>query len=138
MVECSGSAQDWRMSLSSYRDLRVRRAAIDLARDVYRLTECLPRHEAFGLTAQTRRAAVSVASNIAEGHARSGPREFMRFVWIARGSLAEVDTQLEIMGALGYVGSAEVAGLLAQIDAVSRMLMRLQQSLGRDLLRIAR
>ncbi|HEY7886519.1 MAG TPA: four helix bundle protein [Cellvibrionaceae bacterium] len=70
--------------------------AIDLVTQIYRITANYPEQEKFGLVSQMRRAAVSVASNIAEGSARNGDREFLRFLYIARGSLAELETQLEI------------------------------------------
>jgi four helix bundle protein len=117
------------MALRCYRDLRVWDAAVELALHVYALTDQLPKHEIFGLASQLRRAAVSVASNIAEGHARSGRREFVRFLWIARGSLAEVDTQLVIVARLGYSPTAEIEQLHREVDNLSRMLKRLQQAL---------
>ncbi len=79
---------------NSYRDLRTWQQAVDLAIDVYRLTKSFPREEVYGLTIQLRRAAVSVASNIAEGKGRSSDREFVQFLHHARGSLLEVETQI--------------------------------------------
>jgi four helix bundle protein len=84
------------MLVSTHRDLTVWQKSIELCAAVYSETRSLPAVERFGLTAQARRAAVSIASNIAEGAARSSPREFLRFLFIARGSLAELETQLEI------------------------------------------
>lgn len=79
-----------------FRDLRVWVESIDLARAVYRLTARFPADERFGLSSQLRRAAVSVPSNIAEGSSRSSRKEFRHFIEIALGSLAEMETQLEI------------------------------------------
>lgn len=76
--------------------------AIQLVKEVYRLTANFPDAERFGLTAQMRRAAISVPSNIAEGAARNGKAEFLHFLGIARGSLSELDTQLVIARELGY------------------------------------
>ena len=80
----------------AHKDLRVWQSAITLVEDVYRLTSTFPRDEQFGLTSQMRRAAVSVPSNIAEGSARQSTKELLHFLSMAAGSLAELDTQLEI------------------------------------------
>ena len=87
----------------SYRELRAWRQAVELALEVYRLTESFPRSELYGLTAQIRRSAVSVPSNIAEGKGRFSDREFGLFLRHARGSLLELETQLFIAGRLGYL-----------------------------------
>src|SRR5574341_119035 len=79
--------------VKSYRDLLVWQKAMLLAKEIYLLTSKFPAEEKFGLTAQMRRAAVSVPSNIAEGHARQGTKEYLQFLSHAGGSLAELDTQ---------------------------------------------
>jgi len=84
------------MLINTHKDLTVWQKSIELCAAVYSATRSFPLVERFGLTAQARRASVSIASNIAEGAARSSPREFARFLYIARGSLAELETQLEI------------------------------------------
>jgi four helix bundle protein len=83
-------------SIRSYRDLIVWQKAVRLAVEIYAITRELPNAERFGLSQQLRRAAVSVAANIAEGHARQFRRDYVQFLAMARGSLGEVDTQLEI------------------------------------------
>ncbi len=82
--------------MKSHKDLDVWRLAIDLATEVYEVTKKFPAEERYGMTVQLRRSAISIASNIAEGAARHGDREFLQFLHIALGSASELDTQLEI------------------------------------------
>jgi four helix bundle protein len=96
---------------------------------VYQNTGRFPATERFGLAAQMRRAAVSIPSNIAEGHSRSGSRDFMRFLSIALGSVAEVETQTIISTELGFLQSAERDDMLAQLDSIGKMLRGLQKSI---------
>jgi four helix bundle protein len=119
------------MALNSFADLKVWHASLALVEAVYRLTTHFPNDEKFSLTQQVRRAAISIPSNIAEGHSRNSTKEFLRYLSIARGSLAEVHTQLLIANRLGYAGITETERLLARIDLLSRMLRRLQQGLHR-------
>ena len=90
------------MAVESYRDLQVWQRAIQMSLAIYRLTSAFPKEEMFGLTSQVRRAAVSVASNIAEGYGRNTRGEYKQFLGIARGSNLEVQTQLFIARELGY------------------------------------
>ena len=113
----------------SFRDLEVWRLGIDLVEAVYRVGEQFPRTEAFGLTSQLQRAAVSVPSNVAEGHARSSRKEFLQFISIALGSLAEVETQLVIAERLGYLPAEEHETIFDLTLRVGRMLRGLQKSL---------
>ena len=106
----------------SYRDLLTWRKAMGLVTNIYRATRAFPREEVYGLTAQLHRAAISVPSNIAEGQARHSRREFHRFLTTARGSLAEVETQLQIASAVGYLGDECVEALLAEAGEIGRML----------------
>ena len=87
---------------SGYRDLLAWQEAMKLTVMVYRVTSRFPREEIYGLTAQIRKAAASIPSNIAEGAARNSPREFYHFLGISAGSLAEVETQLELAARLEY------------------------------------
>ena len=96
---------------------------------VYRSSAAWPTDERFGLTSQVRRAAVSVASNIAEGAARRTTGEFLQFVGIARGSLAEAETQLMIAARLGYVEPDAEYRLMELADRISRMLVSLAAAL---------
>jgi four helix bundle protein len=92
----------------SFRDLLVWQRAMQMCVAVYRLTKGFPRDEGYGLTSQIRRAAVSVPSNIAEGHGRLSTGEYRQFLGMARGSNFELQTQLEIARALGYGDSKMV------------------------------
>ena len=112
-------------AVQSFRDLYVWQKSMELTVNVYRLTRGFPREEAFGLTAQLRRSAVSVPSNIAEGHGRMNPREFKRFLLIARGSICELRTQLELAGALEFADSLLVKTALKQSLEVEKMLFAL-------------
>jgi four helix bundle protein len=115
--------------VGSYRDLIVWQKAITLAKLIYRLTQQLPSEEKFGLVSQMRRAAVSVPSNIAEGQARRGTREFIQFIAHAEGSLAELDTQLTLAADLGYAGRPQTLEALSQIEELRRMLNALRRKL---------
>jgi len=96
--------------------------AMKVALEVHDLTRRLPRHEQFGLTSQMRRAAVSIPSNIAEGAARHSTREYLAFLHIARGSLAELDTQLILARDIGYLSNDATTPALAMLDEVGRLL----------------
>ena len=107
---------------ASYRDLIVWQKAKGVAVLVYRLTESFPKEEIYGLTSQMRRAAVSIASNIAEGQSRGSKKEFHHFLHIAFGSGAELETQFEIALALGKLKKGEYEEALGMLDEVMRML----------------
>lgn len=117
--------------VKSYRDLQVWRLAMDWVEAVYETTAHWPTGERFGLISQIRRAAVSVPSNIAEGVARRSTGEFIQFLGMARGSLAEAETQLLLSQRLGYTPSDDVSALLRTSDDISRMLVSLIASLKR-------
>jgi four helix bundle protein len=108
--------------MRGYRDLVVWQKAMELVTDVYRATSEFPKHELYGLTSQIRRAAVSVPSNLAEGHGRTSRREFHQFISQARGSLVEVETQLEIARNLNYLSRELASELQAKAARVGRML----------------
>jgi len=120
------------VSVTHFRDLDFWQDAMRLAKLVYAITTSFPRHERFGLVSQIRRAAVSIPSNIAEGNARQSRRDYARFVSMASGSAAELQTQLLLARDLGIPDGADLAEGLAICEQVSKMLYRLQQSLMRD------
>ncbi len=117
--------------IRSYRDLEVWQRGVDLVERIYKLTPSFPSEEKFGLTAQIRRAAVSIPSNIAEGWGRDSTKEYVHFVRIARSSLFEVETQLIIAHRLGYLNEDALKTLLQETDVESRMLLSLIRSLKR-------
>ncbi|MCE9521382.1 MAG: four helix bundle protein [Alphaproteobacteria bacterium] len=120
----------WIMAqIASYRDLRVWQAAMDLAEATYRLTRKMPRHEEYRLSSQLIRATASVPANIAEGFMRGTRKDYANFISIARGSLAETETFLLLIGKLELVPSSPIEHALAQADTVGRMLTKLRQSL---------
>jgi len=115
----------------SYRDLLVWQKGTALALEIYRVMQRFPSDERFGLTAQLRRAAVSVPSNIAEGQARRTTGEFIQFLSHAEGSLAEVDTQIYLAQQLGYGLEEELSSISSQINELRKMLNALRRSLAR-------
>lgn len=120
------------MSTQSYKELIVWQKAVELAVHVYALTEQYPKEEMYGLTSQMRRAAVSIASNIAEGRYRGTKKDFCQFLHIAFGSGAELETQIEISKRLPKTKSLDYAAVDSFLAEVMRMLNamieKLQQS----------
>ena len=106
--------------------LEVWKESIALVKAVYESTKTFPKEETYGLVSQMRRAAISVPSNIAEGAARTGSREFAQFLNVARGSLSELETQLIIAVELGYIGADHA--IFSRLDKVSRLLTGLHKS----------
>ncbi|WP_428825845.1 four helix bundle protein [Azonexus sp. IMCC34842] len=115
-----------------YRDLIVWQKAMDLVVEIYRLSQTFPATEKFGLASQIQRAAVSIPSNIAEGHARKSSGAFINHLSIAAGSLAEVETQLMLAERLGYCAQDLSLTLLASSDEIGRMLTGLKSSLTKN------
>lgn len=113
----------------NYRDLIVWQEGIKIAKSVYLLTTKFPKQETYALADQIRRAAVSVPSNIAEGQARKSPGDFKRFLHIALGSLAEVDTQLVLAQEFGYLSKDDVDQMDVQIQELRKKVYALMNSL---------
>jgi four helix bundle protein len=114
---------------SSFRDLRVWQLAMDLTLNVYRDTSAFPKYELYGLAQQMRRAAVSIASNIAEGKGHRTDGDFRRFLFHARGSLMELETQISIAGKLEYLSAEQTQFLQSTATQVGRSLTGLINSL---------
>lgn len=119
------------MAVNSFRDLRVWQAGIDLVERVYNLTRNFPAEETYGLRIQMRRASVSIPSNIAEGHTRAHRKEFLNHLSIAQGSLAELQTQLEIAGRLNYVSRESVPEFDEITSSLAKQLNALRSALTR-------
>src|SRR5512135_3019269 len=116
----------------SYKDLVAWQKSMDLVVEIYRATEEFPKHELYGLTNQVRRAAVSVPSNIAEGQAHFSKQEFRHFLRHARGSLAEMETQLLIARRLNYLSQPPTERIISAVSEVGRILNGLIASLDRN------
>jgi four helix bundle protein len=116
-------------NITGYRDLNVWDLGMQIAELVYQLTGQLPKEESYGLTSQLRRAAVSISANIAEGHAKGFTKDYLRHLAYAIGSLAEVETLLELSVRLGFLSALSVCELNELIGEERRMLRGLQRSL---------
>jgi len=114
----------------NFEDLDVYNKAIGVVSDIYLLTKAFPKEEMFGLTSQLRRAAVSIPSNIAEGSSRS-KKEFSRFIDVARGSVFECVTMLQISFKQGYINSEKSDDLKNKLTDLSKMLSGLKRSINR-------
>ena len=117
------------MAESSFRDLRVWRESMRLTAEIYRYSANFPREETYGLASQMRRAAVSIPSNIAEGKGHRSNREFLQFLFHARGSLLELQTQVMIAEELQYSSKEKSQHLLALAEGVGRALSGLINAL---------
>jgi four helix bundle protein len=113
----------------TYTDLQVWQAAMDLVEDIYRITKTFPKEETYGLTVQLRRAAVSVPSNIAEGKGRSSEKELAQFLCHSRGSLFEIETQINLARRLGYIDVTKADAILQKAARVGQLLNGLLRSI---------
>jgi four helix bundle protein len=120
-----GNGQAIHGSGRAHHNLEAWKISRELVRNVYVLTKMFPKEEIFGLTAQVRRSAVSIPSNIAEGAARAGSREFAQFLNVARGSLSELETQLLIAADLGYIKDSDP--IFNVMDRASRLITGLHK-----------
>ena len=117
------------MKSSNYKELKVWQKAMDLTVEVYKLVKLLPKEETYALSDQMRRAVVSIPSNIAEGQGRNSDKEFIQFLSFARGSLWELETQIEICLRIGYIDQSLATNIYNLIAEISKMLNALSNSL---------
>ena len=117
--------------IRDYRDLIVWKEAMEIAELVYSATRSFPREEAFGLTSQIRRSAVSIPSNIAEGFGRAQRKVFIQFLRIAQGSLKELETQALLVGRVGFLSAEQLASLLSRCERLGKRLVQFVRSLER-------
>ncbi len=110
------------MALSGYKELIVWQKSMDLVEEIYILTKDLPKDELYGINAQMRRSAVSVPSNIAEGHSRRYTKEFIHFLAVSQGSCAELETQLLICNRLNLLEEGQTERALSLCGEIGRML----------------
>lgn len=111
--------------MRSFQELHVWQRAMKLAKNVYEITKPFPAEEKFGLVSQMRRAAVSIPSNIAEGHVRQTPKEFRQFLAISRGSCAELQTQLILSRDLGLLSEKKLHEIQEEIEILAKMMSSL-------------
>lgn len=116
------------MQGKNHKELLVWQKAMQLVVDVYNLIRLLPKEETYGLSDQMRRAAISIPSNIAEGNARSSQKDMVHFLYIAQGSRAELETQLELCELIGYISKERLEPVLLQTQEIGRMLSGLIKS----------
>lgn len=118
--------------MKSHKDLEVWKRSIDLVEVIYKLTQGFPKSEQFSLSVQMQRSAISVPSNIAEGSGRMSRGDYIRFLYIARGSLLELDTQLEIAKRLGYISNEQSENICYLSERILKMVDGLIFSLKRN------
>lgn len=115
--------------IQTYRDLDIWNAGIKLVKEIYKLAEKFPKEEMYGLSAQMRRSAVSIPSNVAEGFRRYHNKEYRQFLYIMLGSCTELETQLTIAKELKYIQEEQEAVLLEKLDHICRMTSNLIKKL---------
>ena len=117
------------MNLRPHRKLDVWKKSMAFVKDVYQVTETFPKSEIYGLVSQMRRAAVSIPSNLSEGAARKGKKEFSQYLNIAQGSISELDTQIELASMLNFIDKKIYNDLMDELSTISKMLFGLSRSL---------
>ena len=120
-------------TMGNYKELIVWQKSVELITQIYQLTEKFPKHELYGLTSQTRRSSISIPSNIAEGHSRRSTIDYLQFLKISRGSLAELETQLIISKNLKYVEENIYIDFEGKIIEIAKMLNALISSINKPI-----
>ena len=115
--------------LKNFKELKVWRKSYQLCLDIYKVTKGFPKEEKYGLTSQIRRASVSIPSNIAEGYGRRTTPDYVRSLYVAYGSICELETQIMLCGDLTYIEEENLRGIQNDIREVERMLKALIRSL---------
>ena len=117
------------MEVLDYKELIVWQKSMDLVSEVYKLVRKLPKEETYALSDQIRRSAISIPSNIAEGNARDSTKEYAYFLSVARGSIAELETQLFLCERIGYLESSDLKITFDLITEIRKMLTKIKQNL---------
>lgn len=117
------------MSINNYTDLRVWQGGIEIVKKIYIISSNFPKEEIYGLTSQIRRCAISIPSNIAEGHGRDSLKDYLRFLSMSQGSLSELQTQIFIALELKFIDEIKYKELMELCSGTGRMLKKLQQTL---------
>jgi len=115
--------------IRNFRDLNIWKLGMEIVEDIYKLTKEFPKEELYGLSAQMRRCAVSIPSNVAEGFTRKHNKEYKQFLYISLGSCAELETQIEITTKLSFLSDKQKEELLEKINHTTRMIMNLLKCL---------
>jgi four helix bundle protein len=117
------------MSISRFRELRAWQLGMDLTERVYLLTDSFPKSEIYGLTSQIRRSAVSIPSNLAEGHGRTSGKEFLQFIAVAYGSICELETQILLSHRLNYIKISDLETISELLIDTSKTIRGLQKAI---------
>jgi four helix bundle protein len=117
------------MSISRFRELKAWQLGMDLTEKVYLLTDSFPKSEIYGLSSQIRRCAVSIPSNLAEGHGRTSTKEFLQFIAIAYGSICELETQILLSHRLKYLDQSNLETVSALLTETSKTIRGLQKAI---------
>ena len=118
--------------VSSYRDLIVWQKAMDMTESLYRKVKKLPKEETYALGDQMRRAAISIPSNIAEGFGRNSKKEYLQFLYIANGSVSELETQLMLCVRINYLKESEIQSILTLLSEIGKIIMTITKKLNSD------
>ncbi len=134
-LEKAPSQEPENKAIQNFRDLKIWQLGKEIVVETYKITRCLPGEELYGLTSQMRRAAISIPCNISEGHSQRSTRDYQRFLKIAAGSCAELETQTEIAVELNYLKSPGCDSLMEKINHETRMLRKLISRLSENSIR---